>query len=129
MNHYDAEQNAIILGGTTHPLRDGFLVAGPQQVATPLRSLMILCCGLFGPITAMVWATLLTMPGLEAVRWSGAFLIGLGGIAMACALGHVWQRPWAVVVEHLRLGYRCLPARDRDEAQQLADRINASIGR
>jgi len=126
MTSYALHERSLTIDSRVWPAAE-FLVAEARPVTGVVRGGCLLLLCLVAPIVAMIWATLVTGPWLDLIRWPGAFVLGPGAIAAGLFLAERWPRPWTVAVEQRDRGYRFLPAQDQGAAQATAHAINDMV--
>ncbi len=117
-------ENALIVEGVSTPLKK-VLVADAQIIDVLfLRGaiIFVLCC--FGPVLSMIFGTIFDGPGQEALRLISTILAGPGAVAAGIAISFAWKKPWAVVYEVDKVGYKAIRTDTEDQAKQLASEIN-----
>ena len=119
--------NALVVAGQSTPLNTVLSVDAQQIDDLLVRGavIFILCC--LGPIASMYTGTLLNGPGQEALRMISTVLLGPGGIAAGIAISFAWKKPWAVVYEVEKVGYKAIRTDDQAQAEQLAGEIQKAI--
>lgn len=119
--------NALVVAGQSTPLNNVLSVDAQQVDDLLVRGavIFILCC--LGPIASMYTATLLNGPGQEALRWISTIALGPGAIAAGIVISFIWKKPWAVVYEVEKVGYKAIRTDDQAQAEQLAGEIKKAI--
>lgn len=128
-NNVVITDETVSINGNSTPLSE-FLRAEEYQVQDIARNALLLLIGCLMPILSMIF---FVQAGLiaELRLWFGPtiLVVGVGFGLIAVAIGHFWQRPWAVVVERDGIGFdplfRCA---NQEEAAKAASAINKAIG-
>jgi hypothetical protein len=118
--------DALIVEGASIPLTQ-VLAADVQHIDVLLRGavIFVLCC--FGPIVAMVLATMLDGPDQGGLRLIATIAAGPGAVALGIVLSFIWKKPWAVVFEIATVGYRAIKTENEEQANALAVEIKKAI--
>ena len=119
--------NALVVAGQSTPLNNVLSVDAQQVDDLLVRGavIFILCC--LGPVASMYAATLLNGPGQEGLRWISTIALGPGAIAAGIVISFIWKKPWAVVYEVEKVGYKAIRTDDQAQAEQLAGEIKKAI--